>query len=203
MLNFKGFLPVPWLYIVKKSFINEYQLRFSEGVFFEDVEFTTSMLFYAKKVTVLPFVGYHYRRHASSVTGSVSERKIKDKFTAFLKIKSFLVRKGSFQYYQSLYISRFLTFCVFTSFIDYFSLSRKDRNEELDGYMNEIRNSDVLNTENLQFIRNIGLSLSKDKEKSTRKFYLRAYSGLSSIKNRYSFYRIIFRSFHLFKKIIQ
>lgn len=195
MLSRKGFSAVPWVYIVKKSFINEYQLRFSEGIFFEDVEFTTSMLYHAKKVTVLPFVGYHYRKHSQSVTGRSSKQKIDDKFTAFTQIKSFLEDKGVFQQYQSLYLARFLTFCVYTCFNDYFSLPKNECDQELDVYMLRIRKSKLLKKENLLLLRNIALSLPKEKEKVVRRMYLGAYGGLSGIKNRHYLHRFLTRLF--------
>ena len=193
MLSRKGFSAVPWVYIVKRSLIEKHALRFSEGIYFEDIEFTTSLLFYAKKVTVLPFVGYHYRKHPLSVTGRSSKQKIDDKFTAFSQIKSFLEHKGVFQQYQSLYLARFLTFCVYTCFNDYFSLSKSEGDQELDEYMYLIRKSTLLRKENLLLLRNIGLSLSKEKEKVIRRVYLGAYAGLYGIKNRYYLHRFLTR----------
>ena len=185
MLNRKGFVGYPWAYVTKKAFLKKHIIRFSEGIFFEDIEFSTSVLFHAKKVTVLPFVGYHYRRHPLSVTGRSSKQKIDDKFTAFTQIKPFLEDKGVFHQYQPLYLARFLAFCVFTSFIDYFSLSKNERDQELDQYMQRIRKSKLLKKENLLLLRNIGLSLPKETEKITRSAFLNAYLGLSGIKKRY------------------
>lgn len=195
MLRRKGFSAVPWVYIVKRSLIEKYALRFSEGIYFEDIEFTTSLLFYAKKVTVLPFVGYHYRKHPLSVTGRSSKQKIDDKFTAFTQIKTFLEDQGVFQQYQSLYLARFLTFCVYTCFNDYFSLSKNERDQELDEYMYSIRKSKLLKKENLLLLRNIALSLPKEKEKFVRRMYLGAYAGLYGIENRYYLHRFLTRLF--------
>ena len=195
MLSRKGFSAYPWVYVVKRSLIEEYALCFSDGIYFEDIEFTTSLLFYAKKVSVLPFVGYHYRKHPQSVTGRSSKQKIDNKFTAFTQIKTFLEDQGVFQQYQPLYLARFLTFCVYTSFNDYFSLSKNECDQELDEYMYRIRKSKLLRKENLLLLRNIGLSLSRETEKTTRAAYLRAYAGLSGIKNRYYLHRFLTRLF--------
>lgn len=195
LLNRCGFLSNPLVYIVKRSLIEEHALCFSEGIYFEDIEFTTSLLFYAKKVKVLPFVGYHYRKHPQSVTGRSNKQKIDDKFTAFTQIKTFLEDKGVFQPYQSLYLARFLCFCVFTCFVDYFSLSKSQRDQELDAYMLRIRKSKLLRKKNLLLLRNIGLSLSKEKERNVRNAYLRAYAGLSGIKHRYHLQRFLTRLF--------
>ena len=195
MLSRKGFSAVPWVYVVKSSLIKKHALRFSEGIYFEDIEFTTSLLYYAKKLTVLPFVGYHYRKHPLSVTGRSSKQKIDDKFTAFTQIKSFLEDQGVFQQYQSLYLARFLTFCVYTCFNDYFSLSKNERDQKLDAYMLRIRKSTLLRKENLLLLRNISLSLPKEKEIVVRRVYLEAYAGLSGIKNRYHMQRFLTRLF--------
>ena len=195
MLSRKGFSAVPWVYVVKSSLIKKHALRFSDGIYFEDIEFTTSLLYYAKKLTVLPFVGYHYRKHPLSVTGRSSKQKIDDKFTAFTQIKSFLEDQGVFQQYKSLYLARFLTFCVYTCFNDYFSLSKNERDQKLDAYMLRIRKSTLLRKENLLLLRNISLSLPKEKEIVVRRVYLEAYAGLSGIKNRYHMQRFLTRLF--------
>lgn len=141
MTSQKGFIAPTWVYIVKRLFIKKYDLHFSEGIYFEDIVFTTSLLCYAKKVIVLPFVGYHYRKHKTSVTGKTSPQKIFDKFTAFDHLKIFLKERRVYSQYEQLYIARFLTFCVFTCFTEYFSLSKKERNPLLDDYMLRIRKS--------------------------------------------------------------
>lgn len=196
MLSRKGFLAYPWVYVVKKSFIKKYILRFSEGIFFEDIAYTTALLFYAKKVFVLRFVGYHYRKHKASVTGKASPKKIYDKFTAYDYLNNFLKERGVYSHFETLYNVRFLTFCVFTSFREYFSLSKKERSQDLDTFMLQARNSILLNTENLEHIRAIALSLDRKTDKEVQQMYFGAYTGLKSIKKRYGFYRFLVRLSH-------
>ena len=192
MLGRKGFEPFVWIYMIKKSFLLEHNIRFAEGIFFEDIQFSSQLLYHVKKVKVIRKVLYNYRRHGASITGKSSKQKIDDKFTAFIGIKSFLQEKGVFQQYEKLYLMRFLTLCVHTSFIEYFTLPKTERDEQLDMYMLKIRQSKLLRKENLLALRNLGLSLPKE-EKHARKVYLGAYYGLNAIKNRYHMHRIMVR----------
>ncbi len=192
MLGRKGFNAYPCVYVVKRNLILTHNISFAEGIFFEDVQFTTQLLYYAKKVKVIKKVCYYYRKHSHSVTGNSSKQKIDDKFTAFVGIKVFLQKKGVFQQYEGLYLMRFLTFCVHTSFNEYFVLPKMERDKELDDYMRGIRKSKLLRNENLDSLKNLGMSLPKN-EKYVKKAYLGAYYGLKAIKNRYHIHRFLVR----------
>ena len=39
LMNRKGFISVPWAYIYDRSFVIEKSIRFTEGIYFEDLEF--------------------------------------------------------------------------------------------------------------------------------------------------------------------
>ncbi|MCY3999022.1 MAG: glycosyltransferase [Flavobacteriaceae bacterium] len=185
MLSRKGFVAFPWVYIIKKKFIQKHDIRFLEGVFFEDVPFNIQVLYHLRKMKTIPFAGYNYRKHPSSVTGQSSKQKIDDKFTAFTWIKTFLEKKSVFHIYQNLYLARFLAFCVYTCFNDYLCLPRKNKDKALDHDMENIRKGSWLTKENLQLLKTIGLLLKSQKEHKVARFYLSAYIGLSNIKKRY------------------
>lgn len=194
LTNRKGFSPFAWTYVVKKTFVRKHSLCFAEGVYFEDIQFSTQLLFYATKVGFIEKVAYYYRKHGASITGRSSKQKIDDKFTAFIRIKTFLQEKGVFSQYQSLYLARFLALCVHTSFNEYFTLPKNERDKELDDYMFKIRKSKLLRKENLLLLRNIALSLPKS-EKEVRRAYLGAYHGLNAIKKRYTVHRFLVQVF--------
>jgi CRISPR system Cascade subunit CasB len=205
MLNRKGFKPFAWIYIFKRVFVKKYNIGFAENMFFEDIQFSTQALFYAKKVGVIEQACYNYRKHGASITGKSSKQKIDDKFTAFTQIKTFLEGQKVFQHYQSLYLARFLALCVHTSFNEYFVLPKTERDQELDDYMYRIRRSGLLRNENLMLLRTIGLSLPKN-EKSARKAYLGAYHGLKGIREHYSRHRFFMRliiKFYRYRKGIK
>lgn len=190
MLGRKGFEPFAWVYMVKRTFIEKHSIAFAEGIFFEDIQFSTQILYHAQKVARVDKALYNYRKHGVSITGCSSKQKIDDKFTAFTSIKTFLQQQGVFQHYQGLFLLRFLTLCVHTSFNEYFGLSKAERDKELDDYMHKIRKSNLFKNEKLLLLRNLALSLPKA-EKGVKKTYLGAYFGLKAIRDRYPVQRFV------------
>lgn len=199
MLGRKGFATYAWVYAVKRTFVEQNQLRFAEGMYFEDVQFSTQLLYFAEKVGVIAHSCYFYRKHGASITGRSSKQKIDDKFTAFTQIRPFLKEQGAFEQYQEFYLVRFLALCVHTSFNEYFGLFRKERDKELDAYMLSIRKSSLLQDKNLQLLRNLGLSLPKT-EKDARNAYLGAYHGLKGIRDNYKIHRFVLRTLIQFNR---
>lgn len=188
----KGFQPVAWVYAVKRKLIEKHDIKFAEGIYFEDIIFSTKILFHAKKVGIIKYACYYYRKHVASITSKSSKQKIDDKFTAHVQVKSFLREQGVLFQFQSLYMARFLVLCVNTSFHEYFVLPMAGRDNELDAYMYKIRKSKLFRKENLLLLYNIGASIPK-KEKGARKAYLGGYHGLKAVKTHYHAHRFIVR----------
>lgn len=201
MLNRKGFTSVPWIYILKKKFITSHKISFSEFTFYEDLKFTNEVLFYVKSVITLPFVGYHYRKHKTSVTGKPTKEKIHQKFAEFEKIRIFLIENKLYAHYKQLYVARFLTFCVFTSFNEYFSLKKTEKDCHIDEKMENIRKSLWLKDEKLNLLKTITFLIDKHNENELYNFYLASYIGLKNIKNRYGLYKFMIRLVFYFKSI--
>lgn len=62
-------LPMPWLYAVKKSYIEEHDIYMHKGLLDEDEEWTARLFAYASKVENLHEYLYYYRRNrANSLT---------------------------------------------------------------------------------------------------------------------------------------
>jgi len=59
--------PVCW-YAFRKYFLDKYNLRFYEGILHEDILFTPTALNFAKELTIVPEVLYHYRKRPGSIT---------------------------------------------------------------------------------------------------------------------------------------
>ena len=192
MLSRKGCQPVAWVYAVKRSLIEKHDIKFAEGIYFEDIIFSTQILWCAKKVGVIKKPCYYYRKHQGSITGKASKQKIDDKFTAHVLIKTFLEEQGAFGQYQGLYLIRFLTLCVRTSFNEYLALPMKEKDKELDDYMDKIRKSNLLKKENLLLLLNTAFSIPKN-EKVVRNTYISAYFSLKAIKKRYTLYRLFIK----------
>lgn len=187
LLRRKGFFAFPWIYVIRRKFINKHQLSFTEGIFFQDIQFTMQSLYFAKSVRVIPTPCVNYRKHGSSVTGHSTKQKIYDKFFAHENIKNFLMEQQTFPYYKSIYEAGFLTFCMLNCFKDFFSLSKDQVDSDLKKFVINKLKSDALNIETIQIVRDIGLSLSKD-EFHSRVTFISASNGLLSLTKKYRWY---------------
>lgn len=57
-------------YFYKKTFLDDHQLRFHEGILHEDEEFNFFALLYAQRTAHIPDVLYHHRFRADSIMGT-------------------------------------------------------------------------------------------------------------------------------------
>ena len=70
-----------WMYAYRREYIQKYDLRFVEGIYHEDVEFTPRALLNAKKILVLNNCLYHYRVRDGSISNLADKTKnIEDLF---------------------------------------------------------------------------------------------------------------------------
>ena len=77
LYNIRDFLPaIPvWMYLYKKEFLDNYSLRFKEGIIHEDVLFSTIALFLAKKVMLLNIpIQFHRVYREGAITQNVTKR---------------------------------------------------------------------------------------------------------------------------------
>ena len=191
LMHRKGMLSMPWVYLVKRYLVVSNDIYFSEGVYYEDVIFTAKLLHNKETLGVYndkPL--YHYRVQGRSITRHLSKQKIDNLFTAHAHLKSYLEGQGIFKQYESEYLTRFLVFCVFMCFNDFYLLRSHQKDEELIHYMTRLRKSKVLSVANLYFLRQTIKTLEKE-DKYIRKSYLHAFRYLSAMKYNYLFFRII------------
>ena len=80
-------------YIYNRSFLNENKLRFYEGIFHEDSEFTPRALFFASKSEVLPEVAYFYRIRENSIMTTPNPKKGLDYLFVATRLHSFFEGK--------------------------------------------------------------------------------------------------------------
>lgn len=72
-----NFTTTPWSKIYKTEFLKENNLKFFEGIIYEDQEFTPRAFFLATKIKCIPlFVYNHYHRDNSITTQSRNDRSI-------------------------------------------------------------------------------------------------------------------------------
>jgi CDP-glycerol glycerophosphotransferase len=87
-----------WNKLFRRSFWDTHELRFPEGVVFEDIQLMTQAHVLAKKVDVIPEVVYVWRdrpRGSGSITQSRSSLKnLRDRVTAMTAIDEFLALRG-------------------------------------------------------------------------------------------------------------
>lgn len=75
-----------WRTIYRKAFLDEHQLRFIPGIYFEDVPFTTECLLKAKDCIRTTLVFYVYRQRENSIVSSINLKKILDFNTVFARL---------------------------------------------------------------------------------------------------------------------
>lgn len=98
---------VVWRNLYKRSFLQNNNIYFHEGIYFEDIEFTPTIFHYASSVIYSGVSYYYYRRRENSITtSSFSEKKLLDTIkiwnclnelaiiTPNKKLKSIYIRYG-------------------------------------------------------------------------------------------------------------
>lgn len=76
-----------WLYAYRRSFLEEHQFTFKEGILHEDVEFTPRVLLKCGKVVELPDQLYHYMVRENSIsTQKNKEKNIRDLFATLQEL---------------------------------------------------------------------------------------------------------------------
>lgn len=75
------------LYLYKYSFLKENNLRFKEGIFFEDHEFTPRVFLKARFIIYCDFPFYHYMIRENSIMTSVNtQKKIEDSLIVYKEL---------------------------------------------------------------------------------------------------------------------
>lgn len=67
-----------WRTLYRKAFLDENNISFIPGIYFEDVPFTTECYLHAKKCVLVPWQFYIYRQRPNSIVSSMTMRKCLD-----------------------------------------------------------------------------------------------------------------------------
>lgn len=186
MLTTKGLRPMVWGYLYLKQFLLDNNINFIEGIFFEDVLFTTKAIYYSSSIGVIQKPLYNYRIHNSSITKTFSKKKIDDCFTAHLGIKSFLEKEKSYEKYKTEFVVRFLSCCFSLCFTNFLIMPNKERDRELKNFMEKARKSHMMHSSNLLLIKKVALELDKS-EQVEKNFFENTFDFLSTIKYKYKY----------------
>lgn len=73
------FRPEAWLSLIKTEVFFRDNIRFQEGMYFEDELFTPNLILQCKRIKMLDLVFYHYRIRPNSIMTTSNERHIKSK----------------------------------------------------------------------------------------------------------------------------
>ncbi len=93
--------------IYLSSFLKEHNLLFDPSKSFQDDYFTFFCLVYAKKVSLVPDVFYHYFQRPNSITHIFSKQLVDDCLDILLQIKQKLLSENLFNTYNQEYYSFF------------------------------------------------------------------------------------------------
>lgn len=90
----QGFQPSSsCLFLYKKSFLNEFNLKFYPKIAQQDVEFTTRIMLCAKKVYFSDQIGYNYYRHQGTISLPTTIEKLHFYLTSSSKV-AFLIKQN-------------------------------------------------------------------------------------------------------------
>ena len=92
-VKLKHWGPTGMFYIFKRTMLNEYGLRFMEGVYHEDDLFIAQLCYCAKAVVVVPELAYCYRMREGSTMHNQTIGNVMDKFTVAFALERFFQEK--------------------------------------------------------------------------------------------------------------
>ena len=91
-INFSNLNVAPWAYLTKRDLIQK--LRFIEGVFYEDAEFTPILLASANSFCFIPYSAYFYRiNQGSTMLTPMSQKRLEDQIAVAESLDKFVQEK--------------------------------------------------------------------------------------------------------------
>lgn len=190
LLIHKGVLIQPWVYLYKRTFLLENNIKFDEsGIFFEDVIFSTKSIYYANGVSCVAKSLYRYIRHKKSITHSHSRKSIESRFAALNGVKQFLKDEAIYETYKDEYTLMFLRFGFVLSAYDYMKLDSSQKDPELKRFMKSLMKSDVLKDLDVTALR-----LPSDEHRGKKALsYAQLNHVTSSLYNNFRFYQFYYK----------
>ncbi|WP_162200458.1 glycosyltransferase family 2 protein [Kordia jejudonensis] len=210
--NRKGFSSAAWSYIFSREHIVRHNVKFTEGIFFEDIQFVSTAVLKAKRIDVYKDQAlYSYLRRPSSITSSFSKKKIKNLYYANQLLATFLKKEGIYKTYEKDYMLRFIIECVHWSFLDYMDMPGRLLDDEIRTYMKDVKNK-FITDENLALVKSKIDTMQAD-EIIVKTTYQNMYDTLVLLKNNPIYFKFrlfntvkwlsYYRFFRKYNKIIQ
>ena len=117
----------PWSKLYKKEFIDDNNLRFDEGIAFDDVPFHVKTLIKAKRLAYVDEILYHYRVDNESSVNNTSSNGF-DIFKVTDILYDFLVSEGIYNEFEKNFIrfeiNHILAYIISTNSEKYFRISQ-------------------------------------------------------------------------------
>lgn len=114
LFNTKSFCTPAQFYVFRKEFLLENDLRFYEGIYHEDMEFTPRMLYLARKIKVYEVPVYNYYIRSNSITTTVNPKRSFDLLKVARSLSNFssnvknIEARRTFDYYISICLNNAL-----------------------------------------------------------------------------------------------
>lgn len=124
-LLFSGFLSPAQFYWYKRNWLKENHLRFYEGVYHEDMEFTPRALFLAETIAFQTVPVYYFYKRPGSITTSFKSKRVYDVIELSKSLRSFYERHRKED--KSWYILIHACKCIIYGFIISKNLSIAER----------------------------------------------------------------------------
>ena len=198
LLSLKGLVPTPWAYLFSRKFLERKKINFLEDTTYEDIDFTTKVFLSTKRIGVINELAYNYRIHLSSVTQSITKKRIDDCFVAHYSIKKILEKRVLYKQYRKEFNARFLAFGIRSCFDYYFKMSRKKKDDELKQFMNFIRKSELLSFENLALLKKTSEKINDELGEEEAFQFWDSFQFLTNIKVHYSRTKIVSQLLNIF-----
>ena len=122
-----------WRYVCRKSLLIDHSVVFDEsGRVFEDIIFTTRLVYFAQNVGVVRKPLYNYVLRIGSIIQTNDKRKVEDNIVALSSIRTFLIEQNDFETYKQSYSVLFLIEGFWSSSMMFAKMcTRKDKKEYL------------------------------------------------------------------------
>lgn len=111
---FKQFLafeitPCVTVCLYRKELFSANNLKFKQGIYYEDLELQYKLIFHAKKISIINSAFYNYFIRNDSITSLIKEKNILDAFIVFDESINFVKSINKFNFYKEDLVKRMYT----------------------------------------------------------------------------------------------
>lgn len=135
----------PWLYFINRQYIFNNEIFFDEsGHFFEDVIFTTKLIFCVNHIEQVAKPFYTYIIRKGSIMSNRSKKRIESWIYVTQQLRNFLKEKGLFDRVKDAYTVFFVNCTFLLPYSDYAEMVERDK--EIETFLYDLSQTDVVKT---------------------------------------------------------